>query len=96
VVDELEDDKLPPPPTWRLDEAADVVEPDEVLEDVPPGAVLLLLELAAFVFADADVVAPLVPGPAAEIEVVDWICMVLNRSERVFTVQSETTRGWSA
>lgn len=100
VVEELEDDELPPPPppppARRLDDAAEVVEPDEVLDDVLPEAVLLLSELAAFVFADVDVVAPLAPGAAAAIEVVDWICMVLDRSERVFPVQSETARGRGA
>jgi hypothetical protein len=109
VVEELEDDELPPPPpppppprVPRLEDAADVVEPDEVLEDVLPDeafvveVVLLLSEFAAVVFADVDGVAPLVPGAAAAIEVVDCICMVLDRSERVFPVQSDTWRGQSA
>jgi len=100
VVEELEDEEPPPPPppplARRLEDAADVVEPDEVLEEVLPDAVLLLPELAAVVLADADAAVPLVPGPVAAMEVVDCICMVLDRGERVFPVQSETARGQSA
>ena len=97
VVEELADEELmppPPPPDRMLEDEADVVEPDEVLEDVLPDAVLLLSELAAVVLADA--VVPLVPGPVVAMEVVDCICMILGRSERVFPVRSEIARGQSA
>jgi hypothetical protein len=96
VLEELEDDALlpPPPPAPLLEDAADVVEPDEdeedeedVPEDVLPDeafvvdAVLLLSEPDVVVFAAVDVVAPLVPSPAAaSVEVVDCICMVLKSS----------------
>lgn len=98
VVEELEDEELmpppPPPPDRMLEDEADVVEPDEVLEDVLPDAVLLLSEFAAVVLADA--VVPLVPGPVVAMEVVDCICMILGRSERVFPVRSEIAQGQSA
>jgi len=92
VDDELEDDEPPPPPpppppaVLPLEDAEDVVEPDDdeaVLEDAFPDAVfvadavLLPSEFdAVVVFADVEAVVPLVPGSGAAAEVVDCICMV--------------------